>query len=220
MVAVEEASESTPEEATRSLLVPLRMAAAGTVASPNATPAASVLEDRGHAVAYAPVLGRAAPAWVEGSDTSPDVLQGERKQVTILCCAVADARGLAAHVVRGDVSPHAGLLGPGAARDPALCGDAHATVQRRLYGMLRCHMAHEDHARRAVLAALELQQRAHEEPARAPLRGVPSPPAWDSTPEWLSSAHLKRIPRRSTRHWATPPTWRVASSAWPAPTLF
>jgi class 3 adenylate cyclase len=35
---------------------------------------------------------------VESSGTSSDVLEGERKQVTILCCALADARGLAAHM--------------------------------------------------------------------------------------------------------------------------
>ena len=68
-------------------------------------------------------------------------------------------------------------------------------------------VAHEDHARRAVLAALELQQRAREEPTlRELLRGASLATSMGLHTGWSSSAHLGRIPRRSTRHWTTPPT--------------
>src|SRR6266571_760623 len=66
--------------------------------SPRHRPAASASEDLEYAVAHAPVLGREAPAWAEGSGTSLAIPEGERKQVTILCCALADARGLATRV--------------------------------------------------------------------------------------------------------------------------
>src|SRR5262245_13144517 len=56
VAAVEEASESPPAEEARALLAPLRVAAAGTAASPKTTPAASALEGMGHAVAHTPVL--------------------------------------------------------------------------------------------------------------------------------------------------------------------
>jgi DNA-binding winged helix-turn-helix (wHTH) protein len=96
VAAVVEASASPPEEATRAFL-PLA-AAAGTSGSLAAAQVASAPADLGYAVAHLPVLGSEAPARVEGSGTSPEGLEGERKQVTLLCCALADARGLAAQV--------------------------------------------------------------------------------------------------------------------------
>jgi len=84
VAAVTEASESPPEGPTRSLLVPSRESAEGIAASLNAAHAVSAPEELGHAVAHAPVTGREAHAGAEGRDTFPDVLEGERKQVTIL----------------------------------------------------------------------------------------------------------------------------------------
>src|SRR5262249_26462635 len=75
VAAVEEASESPPAEETWALLAPLRVAAAGTAASPKATPAVAASEALGHAVAHTPVLE--AHALTEGSDASPDLLAGE-----------------------------------------------------------------------------------------------------------------------------------------------
>ena len=116
------------------------------------------------------------PEGEQGAPARPNrpwhsALEGEHKQVTVLCGALAEASTLAAH------------LGPEAMyhlmRDVlALVQD---TVQR--YGgtllqvsgegfvaLFGAPVAHEDHARRAVLAALELRQR-----LRVPevLRGQP-----------------------------------------------
>jgi class 3 adenylate cyclase/DNA-binding winged helix-turn-helix (wHTH) protein len=100
-----------------------------------------------------------------------DTLDGEHKQVTVLCCALVEAPMLAAR------------LGPEAMhhlmRD--VLALAQATVQRYdgtlthvsgdgFLALFGAPVAQEDHARRAVLAALELHQR-----LRAPdvVRGQP-----------------------------------------------
>src|SRR5262249_24914203 len=83
VAVVEEANESPPAGATHPLLAPPRVSGAA---------------DLEPVVAHALVLGAEAHACPEGSGTFPNVLEGERKQVTILCCALADARGLATHV--------------------------------------------------------------------------------------------------------------------------
>src|SRR5262249_3964840 len=62
---------------------------AGAMHAPLAPPRESALEDLGPVVAHAQVLGAEVHAVAEGHDTFPDVLEGERKQVTILCCALA-----------------------------------------------------------------------------------------------------------------------------------
>ena len=123
---------------------------------------------------HPPVSGREARAGAESSGTSPDVLEGERKQVTILCCALADARGLAAHV--GSEAMYRLMRAFFALAQRVVQRYAGTLTQRLSDGFVAffgAPVAQEDHARRAVLAALELQQRAREEPAlREPLRGA------------------------------------------------
>src|SRR5262249_10993234 len=174
VATVEEASENPPAGAMPAPLAPLRESAAGPTASTNATPAASALEDLGPVVERSPVPGRAAHSPAASRDTVPAILEGERKQVTILCCGLVDARGLAAQV--GAEAMYRLMR--------AFLALAQRVVQR--YGGTLLHrlsdgcvavfgapVAYEDHARRAVLAALELQQHTRTEPAlRAPLRGA------------------------------------------------
>ena len=76
VAAVEEARESPPAETMISLLTSPRM---------------SVTEDLGPVVAPALVLEATVHAAAENRDTSLAILAGERKQVTILCCALANA---------------------------------------------------------------------------------------------------------------------------------
>jgi DNA-binding winged helix-turn-helix (wHTH) protein/tetratricopeptide (TPR) repeat protein len=160
VAAVAEASESPLAEATRSLLAPLHV-----VSAP---------EDLGQAMAHAPVLRTEAHAGAEGHDTCPDVLEGERKQVTVLCCALVDARGLAARV--GSEAMYRLMRTFLALAQRVVQRYAGTLMQRLSHGFVAffgAPVAQEDHARRAVLAALEVQQRAQEEPAlHAPLRGA------------------------------------------------
>ena len=99
---------------------------------------------------------------------------------------------------------------------------AHATAQRRLCGLFRCLLAYEDHARRAVLAALELQQRAREElTLRAPLRGASLAISMGFHTGVVIVGPLGEDTQ--TLYAAlddTPLTWPAASSVWPASTLF
>ena len=159
VAAVEEASDSPPAEARHALLARV------SVSRP---------EDLGQAIEDSPVSAREARAGVESSGTSSDVLEGERKQVTILCCALADARGLAAHM--GPEAMYRLMQAFFALAQHVVQRYAGTLTQRLSDGFVALFgapVAHEDHARRAVLAALELQQRAREEPAlREPLRGV------------------------------------------------
>jgi len=112
-----------------------------------------------------------APPHAEPDNTPWDALEGEYKQVTVLCAALAEALALAA------------CLGPEAMhhlmRD--VLALAQATVQRYegtiiqvsgegFLALFGAPVALEDHARRAVLAALELRQRLH---APTALRGQP-----------------------------------------------
>jgi len=159
VAAVEETSESPPAEATRALLAPLHVSAP---------------EDLGQAVVHTLVLRTEAHAGAEGRDTFPAVLEGERKQVTILCCALADARGLAAHL--GSEAMYRLMQAFLALTQRVVQRYAGTLMQRLSDGFMAffgAPVAQEDHARRAVLAALEVQQRAREEPTlRAPLRGM------------------------------------------------
>ena len=159
VAAVEEAGESPPAGETRSLLAPLP---------------ASAPEDLEPIVAYAPVFGAEAHTYVEGSDTFPNALEGERKQVTILCCALADARGLAARV--GSEAMYRLMQAFLVLAQRVVQRYAGTLMQRLSDGFVAffgAPVAQEDHARQAVLAALELQQRVSAAPAlHAPLRGA------------------------------------------------
>ena len=97
-------------------------------------------------------------------------LEGEHKQVTVLCGALAEALTLAARLGPEAMYPMRVVL--------ALVQD---TVQRYdgtllqvsgegFLALFGAPVAHEDHARRAVLAAFELRQRLHAPDA---LRGQP-----------------------------------------------
>src|SRR5262245_20124150 len=136
-----------------------------------ASPALLLHEAEGapqQAEAPSPALAtpRAAP-----ESTPWEALEGEYKQVTVLCAALAEAPTLATR------------LGPEAMyhlmRDVLTL--AQATVQRHegtivqvsgegFLALFGAPVAQEDHARRAVLAAFELRQRLH---APAALRGQP-----------------------------------------------
>jgi DNA-binding winged helix-turn-helix (wHTH) protein/class 3 adenylate cyclase/tetratricopeptide (TPR) repeat protein len=159
VAVVTEASESPPVGETRSLLTPLGVAAP---------------EDLEPVVAHMPVLGAAAHVGAEGRDTCPDVLQGERKQVTILGCALADARGLAARL--GAEAMYRLMQTFLALTQRVVQRHAGTLVQRLSDGFVAffgAPVAQEDHARQAVLAAFELQQRVRAELAlHASLRGA------------------------------------------------
>ena len=157
VAAVEEASESPPAGETRALLAPPRRSAG----RPGAC------------------RGTRARAWerrpvrVQRARHLP-VLEGERKQVTILCCALADARGLAAHV--GSEAMYRLMRAFLALAQRVIQRYAGTLMQRLSDGFVAffgAPVAQEDHARQAVLAALELQQRVRAEPAlREPLHGA------------------------------------------------
>jgi DNA-binding winged helix-turn-helix (wHTH) protein/class 3 adenylate cyclase/tetratricopeptide (TPR) repeat protein len=174
VAVVEEARERPAEGKTHARLAPSRASATGPTAFPNATPATSVLEDLGQVVAHVPVREAEAHVGAADRDTSPAVLDGERKQVTILCCALAEARGLAAQM--GSEAMYR-LMRAFLALAQRVVQRYEGTLMHRLsdgfVAFFGAPVAHEDHARRAVLAALELQQHARAEPAlHAPLHGA------------------------------------------------
>src|SRR5262245_23126126 len=97
--------------------------------------------------------------------TSRSALEGERKQVTVLFCDLANSTGLAER------------LGPEAMHTllnrffELALHDVHryeGTINQFLgdgfMALFGAPLAHEDHARRAVLAAVGLRQRLHAEP--------------------------------------------------------
>ena len=98
--------------------------------------------------------------------TSRNALEGERKQVTVLFCDLANSTTMAAHL--GPDHMHA-LLN----RFFDLALDAvhrlEGTINQFLgdgfMALFGAPIAHEDHARRAVLAALALQQTLHDQHA-------------------------------------------------------
>lgn len=113
-----------------------------------------------------------APPLADTGSPSLEALDGEHKQVTVLCAALAEGQTLAV------------CLGPEAMHHlmQDVLGLAHATVQRYdgiilqvsgvgFLALFGAPVAQEDHARRAVLAALDLRQR-----LRAPdtIRGQPA----------------------------------------------
>jgi DNA-binding winged helix-turn-helix (wHTH) protein len=153
--------------------------------------------------AAAPTPPPASPQTLEHLEASPirlpppgppttSALPGERKQVTVLCCALADAQRLATPLEPETMYCCMQAIFALAER-----------VVHRYEGTLMYYMedgfvalfgapvAQEDHARRAVLAALELRQRLHapdalrgpaDTRATAALRGRRHPPAGDLAP--------------------------------------
>jgi len=131
------------------------------------------LEPPGNSVAGGPVWGPDHQAQVAPERPTAPEVDAEHKAVTVLCAGLVEATALAAQ------------LGPEAMH--RLMQACLATVQQVLppYGgtlthiagagflaLLGAPLAHEDHARRAVLAAVALQQALQELPA-----GVSPPPA-------------------------------------------
>jgi DNA-binding winged helix-turn-helix (wHTH) protein/class 3 adenylate cyclase/tetratricopeptide (TPR) repeat protein len=171
--AVEEGSESPPVGARRAS-GSSDESLEGTATSRHGSPAVSGPEGLTDTVEHSPVLWEPAQARLGSGGTSPDALEGERKAVTILCCALVDARGHAAHL---DAEAMYRLMqGFFALVQRVVLRYGGTLTQRHSDGVMALFgapVAHEDHARRAVLAALELQRLAREDPSlRAPFAGT------------------------------------------------
>ena len=161
----------------------------------------------------------AAPLACEAPQSAPTaaVLDEEHKLVTILCGALAEAPALAAR------------LGPerwyrllqtvvGLAQEVVqhYAGTLTLATSEGFTAVFGAPVAQEDHARRAVLAALELRQRLHASlPCAHSLQGASSPSAWGCTRAWWWWAGWGRTrsgwPQQSVR----PSTWRRGSSSRP-----
>ncbi len=172
--AVEEASEPPPAGTMRASPAPPHALTEGAALSRQASSAVSALEESGHAIEHSSGLLAQVHTSMESGSTSPDIMDGERKPVTILCCALADAKGLAAHV--GAEAMYRLMQGFFALAQRVVQHYAGTLTQRLSDGVVilfGAPVAHEDHARRAVLAALALQRLVREAPAlRAPLHGA------------------------------------------------
>lgn len=115
------------------------------------------------------VFTPAPTAAVSVADTFYAVLHttdGEYKPVTVLCCGLADAPPLAARL-----GPEAmyRLMQAVFGLAQEVMWDYEGTITHHTHdgctAVFGAPVAHEDHARRAVLAALELRQRLHTSPA-------------------------------------------------------
>ena len=135
-------------------------------------------EEAPQAAAFCPACGQRLDNVVPDTPLPPSVSQpdvalpsrvsgeGERKQVTVLCCGIADTSAFAARL---DPEEMHSLLH----RFFALVVDEvqryAGTITQYLHSgciaLFGVPVAHEDHARRAALAALALQQRLQREPA-------------------------------------------------------
>ena len=133
-----------------------------------APPAASPASPQDHEpLSYTP------PHLAEKILTSRSALEGERKQVTVLFCDLTNSTPLAAPGARAYAHPVQSL-------DFALALDVvhryEGTINQFLgdgfMALFGAPIAHEDHARRAVLAAIELQRTLAEQHAElgAPYR--------------------------------------------------
>ena len=127
-------------------------------------------EPPGPAPASFAAISHAVPAVEPAAAVSP-AIEEEFKQVTILCCGLVAARDLSAQ--HGPEAMYAMMQAFFMlAQDVTQCYEGTLT---RFEGdgfevVFGAPLAHEDHARRAVLAALDLQRRLRELPA---LRGQP-----------------------------------------------
>lgn len=124
----------------------------------------------------APAVALPASSWPDTRLTSMVTGEGERKQVTVLGCALANATDLAHHLDSEDM--HALLQ-----RLYKLILDEvqryAGTVTQFLpdgcMALFGVPVAHEDHARRAVLAALGIRRRLHEDAIAPDARESVSP---------------------------------------------
>jgi class 3 adenylate cyclase len=133
---------------------------------------------------YCPACGAAfGAAEIVPSSTA---VEGEHKQVTVLCCQLADAARLARQLGSERMLALLDHLLEQAEKEIERFGGAISTVlSDGLVAVFGAPVAHEDHARRAVLAALGVQRRLRQ----------PWHPA--GTPADTTSGTVDRAPRLS-----------------------
>jgi hypothetical protein len=153
--------------------------------------------------------------------TTRAALEGEHKQVTVLFCDLVNSTGLAERI--GAEAMH-GLLNQFFDLALAEIHRYEGTINQFLgdgfMALFGAPVAHEDHARRAVLAALGIQRAVREratgsggEAAGFAVRmGL-------NTARWWSGRSATTC-GWTTRRSVTPPTWRRGSNRWPRPAPF
>jgi DNA-binding winged helix-turn-helix (wHTH) protein len=175
VAAVEEIGDSPLEQVTKPFTNPPKRLAQAMAASLASATTASAPKDHAPAVEQQLAHRRVTDRPVEPGDPPPTALEGERKPVTILCCGLADGPGLSIQV--GSEATYRLMRAFFRLAQDIVQRYAGTLTQRLGDGFIAyfgAPVAHEDHARRAVLAAHELQRRAGEESAlREPLRGAP-----------------------------------------------
>ena len=151
--------------------------------------------------------------------TTSDALDGERKQVTVL---FVDVSGFTSLSERLDPEEVHRLMSR--AFDLMLAevhryeGTVNQFLGDGIMALFGAPIAHEDHARRAVHAALGIGRALAELSARARRRAASaSARARDSTPGSSSSAASATTCAWTTPRSATRPTWRRACSRRPSP---
>ena len=91
--------------------------------------------------------------------TSRSALEGERKLVTVMFCDIANSTQLAARWRRGDARLLNRVLRAGAGGGSSLEGTINQFLGDGFMALFGAPIAHEDHARRALLAATAIRQR-------------------------------------------------------------
>ena len=137
--------------------------------------------------------------------------------MTILCGALAEAPALAARLgPEGWYRLLQTVVGLAQEVVQHYAGTLTLATSEGFTAVFGAPVAQEDHARRAVLAALELRQRLHASPAlHAQLAGGSSPSAWGCTRAWWSWGGWGRTRSGWLRQSAPPSTWRRGSSSRP-----
>ena len=149
--------------------------------------------------ANAPAPSYTPPHLARDLLTSRFALEGERKLVTVMFCDIANSTPLAARV--GAEAMH-GLLNRFFELALAEVHRYEGTINQFLgdgfMALFGAPIAHEDHARRALLAASAIQQQMREADGEAGYSATFAC-AWGSTPAWLWSARSA-----TTCAWTTP----------------